>query len=393
MSLNDTVFAQRIHIGFFGLRNAGKSSLVNKITNQEMSLVSDIKGTTTDPVKKSMELLPLGPVVIIDTPGFDDIGPLGDLRVRKTKEMLNICDIVVFVTENLVLSKDEEDLLNIIKTKEIPYLIVHNKVDLLDSYPNNLDNEIYISTNTNIGIEELKEAIGRLNLNKKEIHYVSDFVKKGDTIILVTPIDKSAPKGRMILPQQLAIRDLLDKGAVAIVTQVEELSTTLNNLKNKPVLVVTDSQVFSKVMKIVPEDIPLTSFSILMARYKGFLDTAIKGAMAIDSLKNQSKILISEGCTQHRQCEDIGTVKLPNWFKKYTNKEFVFEFSSGHGFPTHLSSYSLIIHCGGCMLNDKEVENRMNQAIKANIPFTNYGISIAYMNGILQRSIKPIYNE
>ena len=393
MSLNDTVSAERIHIGFFGLRNAGKSSLVNKITNQEMSLVSDIKGTTTDPVKKSMELLPLGPVTIIDTPGFDDYGPLGDLRVKRTKEMLNICDISILVTENLKLTEEEIELLNVIKDKNIPYLIVHNKMDLLGSIPNNLDNEIYISTNNNIGIEELKIAIGKLNPNKKEIHFISDFVKEGDTVILVTPIDSSAPKGRMILPEQLAIRDLLDKNAIALVTQVETLKATLDNLKNKPVMVVTDSQAFSSVMKIVPKDLPLTSFSILMARYKGFLDTAIIGAFAIDNLRDHSKILICEGCTHHRQCEDIGTVKLPSWLKKYTNKELEFEFTSGHGFPTDLSSYSLIIHCGGCMLNDKEIESRMLMAKKANIPFTNYGTSIAHMNGILNRSIKPIYEE
>ncbi|RIA64792.1 [FeFe] hydrogenase H-cluster maturation GTPase HydF, partial [Anaeroplasma bactoclasticum] len=267
MSLNDTVSAERIHIGFFGLRNAGKSSLVNKITNQEMSLVSDIKGTTTDPVKKSMELLPLGPVTIIDTPGFDDYGPLGELRVKRTKKMLNICDISILVTENLKLTEEEIELLNVIKDKNIPYLIVHNKMDLLGSIPNNLDNEIYISTNNNIGIEELKIAIGKLNPNKKEIHFISDFVKEGDTVILVTPIDSSAPKGRMILPEQLAIRDLLDKNAIALVTQVETLKATLDNLKNKPVMVVTDSQAFSSVMKIVPIDLPLTSFSILMARY------------------------------------------------------------------------------------------------------------------------------
>lgn len=393
MSLNDTVSAERIHIGFFGLRNAGKSSLVNKITNQEMSLVSDIKGTTTDPVKKSMELLPLGPVTIIDTPGFDDYGPLGDLRVKRTKEMLNICDISILVTENLKLTEEEIELLNVIKDKNIPYLIVHNKMDLLGSIPNNLDNEIYISTNNNIGIEELKIAIGKLNPNKKEIHFISDFVKEGDTVILVTPIDSSAPKGRMILPEQLAIRDLLDKNAIALVTQVETLKATLDNLKNKPVMVVTDSQAFSSVMKIVPDNLPLTSFSILMARYKGFLDTAILGAFAIDNLRDHSKILICEGCTHHRQCEDIGTVKLPSWLKKYTNKELEFEFTSGHGFPNDLSSYSLIIHCGGCMLNDKEIESRMLMAKKANIPFTNYGTSIAHMNGILNRSIKPIYKD
>ena len=393
MSLNDTVSAERIHIGFFGLRNAGKSSLVNKITNQEMSLVSDIKGTTTDPVKKSMELLPLGPVTIIDTPGLDDIGPLGEMRIRKTKEMLNICDIAIFVTENLSITPEEEEIINVIKNKGLPYILVHNKMDLYKEYPKNTLNEIYISTSMQMGIEELKEAIGKLSIQKKEIHFINDFVNEGDIVILVTPIDSSAPKGRMILPQQLAIRDLLDKGAVAVVTQVEQLKSTLENLHSKPKMVVTDSQAFSKVMKIVPIDIPLTSFSILMARYKGFLDTAIKGAFQIDNLKDNSKILICEGCTHHRQCEDIGTVKLPSWLKKYTNKDLGFEFTSGHGFKDDLSSYSLIIHCGACMLNDNEVKSRMEMAKRSNIPFTNYGIAIAHMNGILKRSIEIIYNK
>lgn len=393
MSLNDTVSAERIHIGFFGLRNAGKSSLVNKITNQEMSLVSDIKGTTTDPVKKSMELLPLGPVTIIDTPGLDDIGPLGEMRIRKTKEMLNICDIAIFVTENLSITPEEEEIINVIKNKGLPYILVHNKMDLYKEYPKNSLNEIYISTSMQMGIEELKEAIGKLSIQKKEIHFINDFVNEGDIVILVTPIDSSAPKGRMILPQQLAIRDLLDKGAVAVVTQVEQLKSILENLHSKPKMVVTDSQAFSKVMKIVPIDIPLTSFSILMARYKGFLDTAIKGAFQIDNLKDNSKILICEGCTHHRQCEDIGTVKLPSWLKKYTNKDLGFEFTSGHGFKDDLSSYSLIIHCGACMLNDNEVKSRMEMAKRSNIPFTNYGIAIAHMNGILKRSIEIIYNK
>ena len=394
MSLNSTPSSERVHIGFFGMRNAGKSSLVNAITNQEVSLVSDVKGTTTDPVKKSMEILPLGPVTIIDTPGYDDEGSLGEMRVRKTKEVLATCDIAVFVTDNIELNKFELELLDVIKNKNLPYLIVHNKIDLLSSIPENTKNELFISVKSKTGIELVKEAIASLSpKNQKTIHFVSDFVKEDDIVVLVTPIDSSAPKGRMILPQQQAIRDIIDVKGISVVTQVETLTTTLNSLKKPPVMVVTDSQAFSKVMKLVPEDIKLTSFSILMARYKGFLDTAVSGAKALDTLKDRANILISEGCTHHRQCEDIGTVKLPLWLKKYTNKELNFSFTSGHGFPSDLSQYDLIIHCGGCMLNDNEMQNRMNEANKANVPFTNYGTIIAYMNGILDRSIEPIYNK
>lgn len=394
MSLNATTSAERIHIGFFGMRNAGKSSLVNSITNQEVSLVSDIKGTTTDPVRKSMEILPLGPITIIDTPGFDDEGTLGEMRVRRTMEMLKICDIVILVTENTLLNEKEQELLNLIKGKDIPYLIVHNKLDLKNNEYSNNDNELYVSAKDKIGIEELKNKIAFIYKGKaKEIKFIGDFIKEKDIVILVTPIDSSAPKGRMILPQQQAIRDILDKNAISIVTQVEELNNVLSSLKNPPALVVTDSQAFSKVMKIVPDNIPLTSFSILMARYKGFLDIAVNGANSIDKLKDNANILISEGCTHHRQCEDIGTVKLPLWLKKYTNKELNFTFSSGHGFPSDLSSFDLIIHCGGCMLNDKEMISRMEEAQKQGVPITNYGTAIAYMNGILNRSIKIIYNK
>ena len=394
MSLNQTPPASRIHIGFFGMRNAGKSSLVNAITNQEVSLVSDIKGTTTDPVRKSMELLPLGPVIVIDTPGYDDYGTLGEMRVKKTKEVLKICDIIVFVTDNLVLNELEEELLSIIKTKNTPYLIVHNKTDLLDNIPSNKENEIYVSTKSLKGITEIKEALGKLYKgHEKEISFVKDFIKENDIVVLVTPIDESAPKDRMILPEQHAIRDILDGHGIVITTQVETLSETLNSIKKEPVLVVTDSQAFHEVMNIVPNTIPLTSFSILMARYKGFLDTAYKGVKVLDNLKDNSKILISEGCTHHRQCQDIGTVKLPNWLKKYTNKNLEFTFTSGHGFPDDLSCYDLIIHCGGCMLNDKEILSRMEMAEKQNIPFTNYGTIIAYMNGILERATSIIYNK
>lgn len=394
MGLNDTQTAERIHIGFFGMRNAGKSSLVNCITNQEVSLVSDIKGTTTDPVKKSMELLPLGPVTIIDTPGFDDEGILGDMRVRKTKEVLSTCDIAVFVTDSDVLSDAENELLSIIQQREIPYLIVHNKTDQSKQEYKNTQTDFYLSAKYGTGIEAFKNALAAsLGSRTKELQLVADFIQAGDIVILVTPIDGSAPKGRMILPQQQAIRDILDAGAVSLVTQVETLPACLDRLKTPPALVITDSQAFAKVMKLVPESIPLTSFSILMARYKGFLDEAVRGAAAIDRLPDNARVLISEGCTHHRQCEDIGTVKLPNWLKRHTGKELDIRFTSGHGFPEDLSEYDLIIHCGGCMLHDNELKNRMKKAVAAGTAFTNYGTAIAHMNGILERSIAPIYDH
>ncbi len=390
MGLNDTPGGERVHIGFFGMRNAGKSSLVNRITNQEMSLVSDVKGTTTDPVKKSMELLPLGPVTIIDTPGFDDEGFLGELRVKKTREVLAVCDIAVLVTENETLSKEEEELLDIIKKREIPFITVHNKCDVTGSAATAKGRDVYVSAKDGAGIEALKEAIASLAPEEKKLRLVGDLVAPGETVILVIPIDTSAPKGRLILPQQEALRDILDAGALSVVTGVETLASTIEMLKTPPVLVVTDSQAFGKVMKIVPDEIPLTSFSILMARYKGFLDVSVKGAAVIDTLTDSSRVLISEGCTHHRQCEDIGTVKLPAWIKKRCGAEPTFEFSSGHGFPEDLSSYDLVIHCGACMLSDNEVKNRMRSAVAAGVPFTNYGIAIAHMNGILERSLKPL---
>lgn len=390
MSLNSTPTSERIHIGFFGLRNSGKSSLVNSITNQEISIVSDIKGTTTDPVRKSMELLPLGPVLIIDTPGFDDEGILGKKRVEATKKILQKCDIAILVTiAGKELSSMENELIEIFKDKNIPYIIAKNKVDLLRENMANENNVIYTSAINKTGIEELKNAIGKLvNNNKKDIHFIGDFVKPNDFIVLVTPIDSSAPKGRMILPQQMAIREILDFKGICIVTEPENLKQTLENLNSKPALVVTDSQAFKIVDEIVPKNIPLTSFSILMARYKGFLDTALKGVKQIENLQKGANILISEGCTHHRQCEDIGTVKIPKLLQKYTDKDFNFEWSSGNGFPSDLSKYDLIIHCGGCMLNERELQYRMNSAIEQNIPFTNYGTAIAYMNGILARSIE-----
>ncbi len=407
MSLNDTPMAERTHIGFFGLRNAGKSSLVNRITNQPVSLVSDIKGTTTDPVRKSMELLPLGPVTIIDTPGYDDEGMLGELRIGRTKEVLSTCDIAVLVVEKEELQDAEEQLLDLIKARQIPCVIARNKTDLdaktlqqdpaqkLQGFPQKLQGFplYFVSAKSGVGIEELKEAIAAAAKGTvKEMRLVADLIRKGDTVVLVIPIDTSAPKGRLILPQQQAIRDILDADAVSMVTSVEGLPDTLARLKEPPALVITDSQAFAKVMKLVPEEIPLTSFSILMARYKGFLWEAVEGAKAIDHLKDHAKILIAEGCTHHRQCEDIGTVKLPAWLKKYTGKDFELTFTSGHGYPENLSYFDLIIHCGACMLNDNEVRNRMLSAQKKAVPFTNYGTAIAHMNGILKRSIAPVSN-
>ncbi len=400
MSMNETPTAERTHIGFFGLRNAGKSSLVNRITNQEMSLVSDVKGTTTDPVKKSMELLPLGPVTIIDTPGYDDEGTLGEMRIRKMKETLAVCDIAVLITEHDALSPVEEELLAKIREQEIPYLVIRNKTDLQEKPENTRDSEVtrptvgnmlFASALTGEGIEEVKERLAVLKKDtEKTIRFVADLIREGDTVVLVIPIDTSAPKGRLILPQQEAIRDILDANAVSVVTGVENLPATLQKLREKPALVITDSQAFSKVMHMVSEDIPLTSFSILMARYKGFLYEAVRGARALDTLKEGARILISEGCTHHRQCGDIGTVKLPAWIRKHTGFEPEFTFTSGHGFPEDLTGYDLIIHCGACMLNDKEVANRMKQAVRAGVPFTNYGTAIAHMNGILERSIRPV---
>lgn len=385
----------RKSIGFFGCRNVGKSSLVNAVTNQEMSVVSDIKGTTTDAVKKSMEILPLGKVLIIDTPGFDDEGELGEKRVEATKKILRNCDIAVLVTDagrnlNLV----EEELISIFEERKIPYLIVKNKVDTITEPKENSDKVIYTSAISKVGIENLKNAIGTsIQKNVKTRRLVGDLINKNDIVVLVTPIDSSAPKDRLILPQQLAIRDIIDSNGIAIVTRETELEETLNSLGKKPALVITDSQVFGIVDKIVPKDIYLTSFSILMARYKGFLETAVNGAEMLDKLKDGDKILISEGCTHHRQCEDIGTVKLPNWIKKYTGKNIKFDWTSGNDFSNEIEKYDLVIHCGGCMLNANEMQYRMNLANQKNIPFTNYGTAIAYMNGILDRSLSVLTNN
>ena len=389
MGLNDTPSADRVHIGFFGIRNAGKSSVVNAVTSQEISVVSDVCGTTTDPVKKAMEILPVGPVLIIDTPGFDDNGTLGELRVKRTKQILNETDVAVLVVDG-VKGKQETDLqlINIFKEKKIPYLVVYNKEDLLDNTEKAEDNEIYVSARNKTHIYELKEKIGKIakvNENNKKI--VSDLINPLDFVVLVVPIDSAAPKGRLILPQQQTIRDILEKGAIPIVTRESELEHTLENIGKKPAMVITDSQAFNIVNKITPSDILLTSFSILMARYKGILDTAIDAVLVISNLQEGDTVLISEGCTHHRQCDDIGSVKLPKWLQDYTGKNLNFEFTSGNSFKEDLSKYKLIIHCGGCMLNEREVSNRMKAATKQNVPITNYGIAIAYMNGILKRSL------
>ena len=392
MGLNDGVSADRLHIGFFGLRNAGKSSLVNAITNQELSLVSDVLGTTTDPVRKAMELLPLGPVVIIDTPGLDDVGVLGEARVKKARQVLNTVDIAILVSDAAKgLTFLENELVDLFKAKNIPYIIAYNKIDTIDaSKLQESEREIYVSALNGTNVERLKEKIGALQGNSGEERViVSDLIKAGDTVVLVVPIDKAAPKGRLILPQQQTIRDILDCGAMALVCRDSELEAMLKSLNEPPKLVITDSQVFGKVSKILPRSIPLTSFSILFARYKGNLWGAVNGAARLDSLKDGDRILISEGCTHHRQCGDIGTVKLPKWLSEYTGKKLELEFTSGRDFPEDLSPYSLIIHCGGCMLTEREMQYRTRQAEDAGVPITNYGMVIAHIHGILKRSLEP----
>ena len=386
MSLNSTPSGERVHIGFFGRRNAGKSSVVNAFTDQQVSVISDVKGTTTDPVQKAMELLPLGPVMIIDTPGFDDEGALGEERVRRTKQVLNRVDIAVLVVDGTVgKTAADEELLEIFRQKNIPCVIAYNKCDLTQEIP---EDGIAVSALKKINIGLLKETVARLTSAKgEERKLCGDLVERGDLAVLVVPIDKAAPKGRLILPQQQTIRDLLDKGAVPVVCRDEELELTLGSLGAAPKLVITDSQVFGKVRDIVPENIPLTSFSILMARYKGFLETAVRGAAAIDSLKDGSRVLIAEGCTHHRQCDDIGTVKLPNMLRRYTGKEIVIETSSGKGFPEALEAFDLVIHCGGCMLNEREMDWRRGFAQDSGVPFTNYGTALAFMQGILSRTL------
>ena len=392
MSLNSTPSANRVHIGFFGCRNAGKSSLVNAVTGQELAVVSDVKGTTTDPVTKAMELLPLGPVVIIDTPGYDDEGALGEKRVRKTKQTLNKTDIAVLVVDGTRgMNKYDFELLSIIKEKNIPYIIVYNKSDAGEAV-SVIDGEncIAVSAEKNENIYELKERIGKLMPSDDGKTLVDGIMSAGDTAVLVIPIDEAAPKGRLILPQQQVIRDILDIGGCAVVTKETELAETLDRLKDKPKVVITYSQAFAMVSKIVPEDVPLTSFSILMARYKGFLETAYRGVHAIDELRDGDTVLIAEGCTHHRQCGDIGTVKIPRWLAAHTGKKIEIKTCSGSEFPEDLTPYAAVIHCGGCMLSEREVQYRMKCACDFGVPFTNYGIFIAYVTGILERSVKMI---
>ena len=389
MSLNDTPSAERVHIGFFGRRNAGKSSVVNAVTGQELSVVSDVKGTTTDPVLKSMELLPMGPVVIIDTPGFDDEGSLGELRVKKTKQILNRADCAVLVVDATQgLTPADQELIALFQQKSIPYLVAYNKSDLAAA-PQLGEKELAVSAVTREGIEELKERIARLTRSQGEDkRLVGDLLTPGDLVVLVTPIDSAAPKGRLILPQQQTIRDVLDADCTAIVVKENTLAPTLEKLAVKPRMVITDSQAFAQVNRDTPKDIPLTSFSILMARYKGFLEDAVRGVAAIDRLQDGDRVLIAEGCTHHRQCEDIGTVKIPRWLGEYTGKNLRLEHSSGRDFPEDLSPYQLVIHCGGCMLNGREMDYRRKTAADAGVPFTNYGITIAHLKGILKRSVE-----
>lgn len=403
-SMNQTPSGERVHIGFFGRRNAGKSSIVNAVTGQELALVSDVKGTTTDPVTKSMEILPLGPVVIIDTPGFDDEGALGELRVERTRRILEKTDIAVLVVDALEgLKECDTELIGLFDERKMPYVIVLNKSDLKD--PSEASAEGFIRRNgpaedpgaaalsasakTGEGIEELKNKIAALKPKEKETVLISDKINAGDIVVLVVPIDKAAPKGRLILPQQQTIRDILDAGAAAVVVRDSELSETLEKLRSdaSPKLVITDSQVFDRVDSIVPEEIPLTSFSILMARKKGLLEEAVRGIAAIDKLKDGDKVLIAEGCTHHRQCGDIGRDKIPKWIESFSGKKLEFEMTSGGSFPSDLSDYALIVHCGGCMLNEKEMEYRVRTASDQSIPITNYGTLIADVNGILRRSL------
>jgi [FeFe] hydrogenase H-cluster maturation GTPase HydF len=396
MGLNETPLANRVHIGFFGRRNAGKSSLLNALTGQEIAIVSATKGTTTDPVYKAMELLPLGPVVIIDTPGIDDTGELGELRVQRAKQVLNKTDAAVLVVDGETGKEAaDEDLIRLFRAKGIPFIAAYNKSD---QYPETKaavaegtkagENSIAVSAKTGENIEALKERIALLTRSEEsKLRIVADLVGGGDFVVLVTPIDKAAPKGRLILPQQQTIRDILEADAVAIVVKEFELRETLEHLAKKPALVITDSQVFAKVSADTPPDIPLTSFSILFARYKGFLAQSVRGVAMLDSLKDGDRLLISEGCTHHRQCDDIGRVKLPRWIKQYTAKQLAFAFSSGGEFPEDLSPYKLVVHCGGCMLNEREMKYRQGCAEDQGVCMTCYGILIAQMQGILKRSI------
>ena len=389
--MNQTPAGERVHIAFFGRRNAGKSSLVNAFTGQEMAIVSDVKGTTTDPVSKAMELLPLGPVQIIDTPGIDDEGALGELRVRRTRQVLNKTDLAILVVDaGIGMTAVEEELVALLKQKNVPWILAWNKSDLLETIPAGEGNTIWVSALTGLHIHELKELAAQTALKEEAKRpLVSDLLEPGEVAVLVVPIDKAAPKGRLILPQQQTIRDILEAGASALVCRDSELPQTLERLAQPPKIVITDSQVFGKVSKMVPPEVPLTSFSILMARYKGDLPLAVAGAAAVDSLHDGDKVLIAEGCTHHRQCDDIGTVKIPNWIRKRTGVEPEFVFSSGNSFPEDLSQFKMVIHCGGCTLPEREMKYRLACAADQGIPVTNYGILIAYLNGILKRTVEP----
>jgi len=391
--MNKTPRANRVHIAIFGKRNSGKSSLINALTGQDIALVSSIRGTTTDPVFKSMEILPIGPVVLIDTAGLDDLGELGELRVKKTIQVLNKTDLAIIVIDaESGITEFDYDIIKRIKDKKLPAIIVVNKIDLGKTEVENNDFPVvYVSSKTNAGINDLREELGKLySEDENRFRIVGDLINPGDFVVLVTPIDSAAPKGRVILPQQQVLRDILDHEGIGIVTREFELEQTLNNLKEKPSMVITDSQAFEMVSKVTPEDIPLTSFSILFARYKGDLEVLKQGARTIETLSDGAKILVAEGCTHHRQKDDIGTVKIPKWLKEYTGKDFKYDHYAGHGFPENVGEYDLIIHCGACMLNRKEVMHRINTAQEMNIPIVNYGVLIAYIHKIFNRTVEII---
>lgn len=390
MGLNDTPSSERIRISFFGRRNAGKSSLLNAVTGQNISVVSDTAGTTTDPVSKAMELLPAGPVIITDTPGFDDCGTLGEMRVRKTMQVLGRTDVAVLAADSTSgLTESDRNLVKLFTEKSIPYITVFTKSDLLEKIPEQTENTLYVSSVKGSNINELKELIARkAKKEQSDRKIIGDRLSPSDIVVLVVPVDEAAPKGRLILPQQMVIREILDAFAVPVVTQPETYADTLSYLTKKPAIVITDSQAFAEISAKTPEDIILTSFSILMAAYKGVLNQAVSAAAVLDTLKNGDRILISEGCTHHRQCGDIGTVKLPGLIRKHSGAEPVFEFTSGTEFPDDISDYRLIIHCGGCMLSEREMQTRSQEAVKAEIPFTNYGTALSHMNGILKRTLQ-----
>ena len=389
MSMNEMPAAERVHISFFGCRNAGKSSLVNAVTGQAVSVVSEVKGTTTDPVSKTMELLPLGPVVITDTPGFDDAGGLGSRRVERTRQILRRTDLAVLVVDSAAgLQETDRELLRLFGERNIPFLVAMNKQDLCRTVPED-DRTVAVSALTGEGVRELKERMARLLPGRAaEKRLIADLVRPADCVVLVCPIDESAPKGRLILPQQHAIRDLLEAGALPLVTRETELPDALSALASPPRMVVTDSQAFRAVAPRVPEEIPLTSFSILMARYRGFLETAVRGVAALRSLRDGSRVLMAEGCTHHRQCNDIGTVKIPRWLREHTGRAIEIDTCSGPDFPEDLSPYDAIIHCGGCMITEKEVQARREMAEAQGVPFTNYGLVIAHITGVLERSLR-----